>query len=100
MFISFCSIVSSIWEYNPTIKLIDSDFEEQFNPDNSAFQSILCSIVLVYERKGLPVIPNMIRAITFGCKINKFMHLPSVIQESSRIHSRYRDELDKYLLLI
>jgi hypothetical protein len=80
-------------------KIIDSDFEHNFN-SRCNWWDVAC----VYEKRGLPVAENFIRAIIFCCNTS---HKGSTIQNMVKYAYlgdsellKYKNDIDKYLCLL
>jgi len=91
-------------EYMLDIPLIvDTDFREKASVNTEGISIELADAVIrAYERRKLPVIPNLIKAFVWydkalGNSIN-FAILKN--KQLNPQYKKYADEIDKYLLLL
>ena len=78
------------------IHLVDSDFEE-----TSHHNHIGDAVVDVYEKRNLNVAANLVRSFLLWSK--KYNHdIGTVIarNEAHHKHPKYKEDIDKYLLLM
>lgn len=93
---------SATWKPNQyrftCVCVVDSDFVEDVVADN-----MYDAIITVYGRRGLPVAHNLILLVRY---LSTKYHLPfnaEIIQRIIDIRpgvAKYKDELEKYLLLM
>jgi hypothetical protein len=87
-------------------KVVDDDFEEDVNANG-----VIHSVIKVYEQRGLPVVPNIIRVLLYlmdnGSPLTRHMQPLYAINWNKREtpeYERYAKEVDKeiakYLVLL
>jgi hypothetical protein len=79
-------------------KIIDSEFEEIVQTEIGP----LSAIIDVYEKRNLPMAPNLIKAlICYSEKYNVNIHyIIALHKQNIPKFAKYEKELEKYLLLL
>jgi hypothetical protein len=79
---------------------IDTDFEETV--EDGSLNSVWPIIVQLYERRNLPVAPNLLKAMMWWKDECHFRTLQSIINANKRYKhwEKYKEEIEKYLLLL
>jgi hypothetical protein len=77
-------------------KIIDSDFIEYCSPP------LLIPIIDIYERRNLPVVPNLIKFMMFnnGTNHRGVKHYIEWCKENSPKFAKYEKDIEKYLILL
>ena len=79
-------------------KITDSDFEEVVVSENS-----WVAVIEVYEKRNLPVAPNLIAAILYLNKLYPHISIQEFIEDNRKYNpkfAQYEEDLSKYLSLL
>jgi hypothetical protein len=78
-------------------KIVDSDFEKEIK----AGTSIILAVIEVYEKRNLPVAPNLIKAILWLCNEQNYS-INDILDwyGNDPKFTKYEKELEKYLILL
>lgn len=80
-------------EHSYEYKIIDSDFECVV-----VGSAVILGVIDEYEKRNLPVVPNLIKAMAFISK--KYGYSLSEAMISNKFYyKKYQEEIDKYSLL-
>ena len=85
-------------EYRWQYKITDSDFEEVVVSENS-----WVAVIEVYEKRNLPVAPNLIAAILYLNKQHPYVSIQEFIEYNRKYNpkfAQYEEDLSKYLSLL
>lgn len=83
-------------------RIVDSDFEERVIGRAIAEDWILPQLIDVYERRNIPVMPELMRAIVYFGKHWPYYGMKQLIEKNS-MHPKfeqYKNRLDKVMVLI
>jgi hypothetical protein len=85
-------------------KMIDSDFEEFFTPgfpEGSDYFPIIEKIISIYERRELPVVPNIMRSlICFSKRNNCSIAYAISVNKNGPNFIKYEKDIEKLMVLI
>jgi hypothetical protein len=99
MFVSFEFIENEKNKpYRFGFKVVDTEFEEYI-----LSPSIWLSVIDIYEKRNLPVAPNLIRCLIYFCETRNQHDIHDMFKWCKKRHpqfAKYKKELEKYLTLL
>lgn len=90
---------------NCWVEIIDTDFTEEVAQQfHNGITEVIKSVIEVYERRNLPVAPNIFKAIVYLSKNSNNFPIDAIIRHNTPYlnprYVKYADEVEKYILLL